>query len=405
MPRRSLPRISGLRRSRRNQATMLHEKENIVLFDRKSVFAAIAILATGALSLWNGISAHAAGLRLMPIGDSITAGVESSTGNGYRGPLWNALRNHGAVDLVGPNRDGSMFDPDHSGYSGSRIDGIAGLINGNLATYQPNIVTLHIGTNDMGQNYQVSTAPNRLASLIDQILAADPGVTILVAQLVCNGDATIQSRINAYNSQIPGIVQARVNAGKHVYTVSMSSLNTGDLSGTLHPNDSGYQKMANNWYAAIQQVVANGWVSNIDFAGVFEIQNQYSGQAVDVSGGSTSNGGIVVQYPYGGGRNQLWNFIPTSNSYYQIKNANSGLDLNVAGSSTTNGAKIVQWQFGTDGNDQWLPSRQSDGSYIFYNRRSGLVLDNPGGTTQATQLDQWGWNGGQSNQRFWVTGR
>ena len=273
-----------------------------------------------------------------------------------------------------------------------------------LENPRPNIVTLHIGSNDMGQNYQVSTAPDRLASMIDQIIAGSPGVTVLVAQLIPNSDSTVQSRINSYNSQIPGIVQARVNAGKHVYMVSMSSLNTGDLQDGLHPNDNGYQKMANAWDAAIQQVISKGWITNIDFAGTFSIQSVSSGQAVDVSGASTANSAPVVQWPYGGGRNQLWNFIPTSNGYYQIKNANSALNMNVAGAATGNGGLIVQWPYGGATNEQWMPVRNSDGSYVFYNRNSGLVLDNPGGNTQAKQFDQWGANGG-SNQRFSVIAR
>ncbi len=339
-------------------------------------------------------------LRLMPIGDSITSGYKSSTNNGYRGPLWSALINQGdALDMVGSIRDGVMFDPDHEGHSGYRIDQVASLLNGALSTYQPNLVTLHIGSNDMNQNYQVSTAPNRLTSMIDQILAAAPSATILVAQLICNSDAAVQSRINAYNSQIPGIVWARANAGKHVYMVSMSSLNTGDLEDGLHPNDTGYQKMANAWGAAIQQVIAKGWVSHINFAGTYEIQSVSSGQVLDVSAGSTANGATVVQWSYGGASNQLWNFIPTSNGYYQIRNAYSGLDLNVSGASKTNGAKIVQWQFGSQSNDQWRPVRQIDGSYVFYNRNSGLLLDNPGGTTQGVQFDQSGANSA-SNQRF-----
>jgi lysophospholipase L1-like esterase len=374
---------------------------------QKNAFS-FASVCLGSLMLLAGISsaAQSAGLRLMPIGDSITSGFQSTTNNGYRGPLWSELVNQGnAVDFVGSIRDGVMFDPDHEGHSGKRIDEVSALLNGALATNPPNIVTLHIGTNDMGQNYQVSTAPNRLASMIDQILADSPGVTVIVAQLICNTDANVQSPINAYNSQIPGIVQARVNAGKHVYMVSMSSLNTGDLKDSTHPNDGGYQKMADNWDAAIQHVISIGWVSNIDFAGKFEIQNVYSGQALDVNGGSTANGATVIQWPYGGGSNQLWNFIPTSNGYYQIKNAYSALDVNVAGASTTNGAKIVQWQFGSQGNDQWLPVRQNDGSYVFYNRNSGSLLDNPGGTIQGFQFDQWGANGGGSNQRFNVIGR
>ena len=359
----------------------------------------------GALLIGTSAPAHSATIRLMPIGDSITSGYKGTANNGYRAPLYNAQIGHGnATDFVGSIRDGNAFDPDHEGHSGYRIDQVASVLNGALSTYKPNVVTLHIGTNDMGQNYQVSTAPDRLASMIDQIISGSPGVTVLVAQLICNSDATVQSRINSYNSQIPGIVQARVNAGKHVYMVSMSSLNTGDLSDGLHPNDNGYQKMANAWDAAIQQVISMGWVTNIDFAGVYEIQSVSSGQALDVYGGSTANNAAVIQYPYGGGRNQKWNFIPTSNGYYQIKNANSALDLNVAGGLTSNGALIVQWQFGTGNNDQWMPVRQSDGSYVFFNRNSGLLLDNPGGTTQGRQFNQWGANGG-SNQRFNVIGR
>ena len=375
---------------------------------RKNIAASLVTALTGALLMLIGMTAHAqsAGLRLMPIGDSITAGYRSSTGNGYRGPLYPELINQGdALDFVGSQRSGVMFDPDNEGYYGDRIDQITGLINTELALYQPNIVLLHIGTNDLGQNYNVSTAPGRLASLIDQIIAADPNATVLVAQLICNSNAGVQSLINSYNSQIPGIVQARVNAGKHVYTVSMSSLNTGDLNDGLHPNDGGYQKMADNWDAAIQHVISLGWVAHIDFAGNFEIQNASSGLALDVSGGSTANSAPVVQWPYGGGSNQLWNFIPTSNGYYQIKNANSGLDMNVSDASTGAGALIVQWPFGTQGNDQWMPVRNADGSYTLYNRNSGLVLDDPGySTAQKTQCDQWGANGG-SNQRFNVIGR
>lgn len=379
----------------------------MVLFTRKNIAASFTTALAGAMLMLVGTPAHAqsAGLRLMPIGDSITAGYRSSTGNGYRGPLYTELINQGdALDFVGSQRSGVMFDPDNEGYFGDRIDQISGLISGELALYQPNVVLLHIGTNDLGQGYQVSTAPSRLASLIDQIIAADPGVTVLVAQLICNSTPSVQSLINSYNSQIPGIVQARVNAGKHVYTVSMSSLTTADLNDGLHPNDGGYQKMADAWDAGIQQVISAGWVANINFAGKFEIQSVSSGQALDVSGGSTANGAAILQWPYGGGSNQLWNFIPTSNGYYQIKNAYSALDVNVAGASTANGAAIVQWQFGSQGNDQWLPVRNSDGSYIFYNRNSGLLLDNPGGTTQGVQFDQWGANGG-INQRFNVIGR
>lgn len=357
------------------------------------VLAALAAFATPC-------SLQASTLRLMPIGDSITSGFQGTGNNGYRGPLYSSLVAQGhRTDFVGTLRDGTTFDTDHEGHSGDRIDQVAPVLNAALSTWKPNIVTLHIGSNDMGQNYQVSTAPNRLASMIDQILAGAPGVTIIVAQLTPNSDPAAQARINAYNSQMPGIVQARVNAGKKVHLINMNSLNNGDLKDGLHPNDNGYQKMANAWLGGIQQVIANGWVSDIPFAGVYQIQSVSSGQSLDVSGASTAGGAAVVQWPYGGARHQLWNFIPTSNGYYRIRSANSGLDLNVSGASTTNGGLIVQWTFGTGNNDQWLPTRNADGSYTIRNRHSGLLLDNPGGNTQGAQFNQWGANNGP-NQRF-----
>jgi len=375
------------------------------------------MVLAGALLMLIETPAHAqsAGLRVMPVGDSITAGyqnIATNNNNGYRGPLYSELISQGdALDFVGSQRHGVMFDPDNEGYYGKRIDEVAALTSGEFALYQPNVVLLHLGTNDLGQGYQVSTAPARLAAFIDQIIAADPNVTVLVAQLICNKDPNIQTLTASYNAQIPSIVQARANAGKHVSMVSMSALTTADLSDNIHPNDGGYQKMADAWDAGIKQVIAAGWITHIDFAGKFEIQSVSCGQVLDVSGGSTANGASIIQWPYGGGSNQLWNFIPTGNGYYQIKNANSALDLNVTGASTADGAAIVQWPFGPQGNDQWLPVRNADGSYVFYNRSSGLLLDSPGvttqnanGTTNVVQLDQRGASGGAS-QRFNVIGR
>ncbi len=360
-----------------------------------------------------GMSAHAqtTGLRLMPLGDSITDGYRSTTGNGYRGPLSDELIKQGdALDFVGGQRSGVMSDPDNEGHSGYRIDQIAALINEKLALYQPNVILLDIGTNDMGQNYQVSTAPARLASLIDQIIAADPTATLLVGQLICNSTPSVQTLINSYNSQISGIVQARANAGKHVSMVSMSALTTADLKDGLHPNDGGYQKMAEAWDAGLQQAIAAKRIAHIDFAGKFEIQSVSCNQVLD-SASSPKNGSPVVQQPYKEGTNQLWNFIPTSAGYYQIKNASSGLDLNVAAASTASGASVVQWSFGSERNDQWLPVRNADGSYAFHNRNSGLLLDSPGvttqnanGTTKPVQLDQWSANDG-TNQKFNVIQR
>ena len=359
-----------------------------------------------------GAAAHAqtahppsAGLRLMPLGDSITAGYRSTTGDGYRGPLWKKLTEQGnAVDFVGSQRGGAMLDSDNEGYYGAKIDEVAKLVPGELALYQPNVILLHLGSNDLNGNYEVATAPKRLAALIDQIIAADPKADLLVAQLICDSNADVQARIEAYNAQIPGIVEARAKAGKHIYLVSMSSVTPADLNDGLHPSDTGYQKMADTWDASIHKLIAAKAIPPISFAGSFEIQSAASGQAVAVSGGSTTNAAAVIQEPYSGAPSQLWNFIPTSGGYYQIKNMKSALDLNVAAVSKASGAAVVQWPFGTEGNDQWLPKRRAGGSYVFQNRNSGLLLDNSGGKTAQAPFSQAD-PSGKSSQTFKLLSR
>jgi hypothetical protein len=143
-----------------------------------------------------------------------------------------------------------------------------------------------------------------------------------------------------------------------------------------------------------------------DFSGTYEIENEASGLALTISGGSNSNGAGVVQEAYTSGPHEFWTFVPTSGGYYHIINNASGLALNVSGNNTQafqQGASIIQWTaqtIGGEDNDEWMPVLNSDGSYTFYNLNSEMVLDNPGGSTAAgTPYDQWVANGG-TNQNF-----
>ncbi|MFC7640537.1 hypothetical protein ACFQX6_05580 [Streptosporangium lutulentum] len=100
------------------------------------------------------------GVRVMPLGDSITDGFNIP--GGYRVNLWQRMVSGGhTVDFVGSGFNGpaGLGDHDHEGHSGWRIDQIDANIVGWLRNYTPRTVLLHIGTNDMGQNYDVAGAP------------------------------------------------------------------------------------------------------------------------------------------------------------------------------------------------------------------------------------------------------
>jgi lysophospholipase L1-like esterase len=191
--------------------------------------------------------------KIMPLGDSITDGLVVP--GGYRIKLWSSIQSLGAtIDFVGSQTNGpsELGDKNHEGHSGWRIDQIDNNINGWMDSYQPRIVLLHIGTNDIGQNYDIANAPSRLSTLIDKICARLPSDgKLYVAQLVpLNGQ---DQNIRNFNSQIPGIVQSKVNSGKPVYMVDMyNALTLSDLQDGVHPNRTGYDKMADVWFNAIR---------------------------------------------------------------------------------------------------------------------------------------------------------
>ncbi|MFE7626663.1 phosphatidylinositol-specific phospholipase C domain-containing protein [Streptomyces sp. NPDC057509] len=209
---------------------------------------------------WTAPSWQAPRIAVMPLGDSITLGVGSSTRTGYRPALAGGLAQHtGALEFVGSQTDADGVTH-HEGHSGWLIDQLQANIETWLAAAEPNLITLHIGTNDMNRDYQVATAPQRLGALIDQIHAASPDTVVVVASLVPATDAAVQARVDTYNKAIPGIVADRVQRGYKISWVSMDALTTGDLNDNLHPNNNGYTKMADAFLGGIATVADRGWI-------------------------------------------------------------------------------------------------------------------------------------------------
>jgi lysophospholipase L1-like esterase len=197
-------------------------------------------------------------LRILPLGDSITYGSLSSDGNGYRLDLQNLLSGN-TVQYIGSQHSGSMVDNANEGHPGAVISQIAQFANLSL-NQLPNVVLLMAGTNDMAIPSDPSTAPDRLGSLIDEIVAAVPDAAVLVAQLTPAMNQSTEASIVTFNAAIPGIVATRANA-KKVIIVDMSKyVTTSDLADDLHPNDQGYANMASAWYDGIQQAASNGWI-------------------------------------------------------------------------------------------------------------------------------------------------
>lgn len=109
--------------------------------------------------------------------------------------------------MVGSISTGSMADGQCECYQGAVINDIYAKAD-NAIPSQPNVVLVHVGTNDMNQNIDLPNAHLRLAALWDKLFAAIPGVTIIASTLLPTSSVSgAQARVDYYNSKIPGEVR------------------------------------------------------------------------------------------------------------------------------------------------------------------------------------------------------
>jgi lysophospholipase L1-like esterase len=203
-------------------------------------------------------------VRLMPLGDSITDG--HGVLGGYRTLLWQELvqTDHDNIDFVGSLSTGptTLGDKDNEGHSGWCIDGscygvsttdLVSGIDGWLATYKPDIILLHAGTNDLGSGDTGAVTATHLDTLLEKIFTDEPNAIVIVAQIISmNQGAAPPAEEAAYNADIPALITKYKAQGRKIEIVDMSGLLTstadyqaGDF---WHPSQQGYDKMANAWY-------------------------------------------------------------------------------------------------------------------------------------------------------------
>ncbi|GAA4949092.1 ricin-type beta-trefoil lectin domain protein [Actinoplanes utahensis] len=347
-----------------------------------------AALAAAGVVVQAGAAAAAesnGGTRVMPLGDSITEGTQVP--GGYRIGLWQRTATAGyRVDLVGSQFNGpaALGDHDHEGHPGWRIDQIDANVSGWLRSTTPRTVLLHIGTNDILQNFNVAGAPARMSTLLDRIATAAPSADVFVATIIPLANPGQAAAVRTFNAALPGIVRGK---GPRFHLVDMhAALTTADLIDGIHPTAGGYDKMAATWYAALRSV--GGSIGDPVTGTGTALVGAASGRCLDVPNGSTANGTQPIIWDCSGAANQRWTYdgqtmravgkcldSPTGavagskvqlwdcsgaanqrwafTSGSTIRNAQSGLCLDVSGAATANGAAVALWTCTAAANQRW----------------------------------------------------
>jgi len=188
----------------------------------------------------------------MPLGDSITYGEGIVSYGGYRNLLGALLQSDGYLfDFVGSQKSGedALSDADNEGHPGWRIRNLKDAIDseGWLETYQPDLILLHIGSNDLRYGNPVYAADN-LSALLDDILTRLPEVHIIIATIIRTRWGSDVKHLS-YNNAIPRIAASK---GTRVSVVDMQDvLSKHDFTTLYHPSPRGYDKMAHAWESAI----------------------------------------------------------------------------------------------------------------------------------------------------------
>jgi hypothetical protein len=176
-----------------------------------------------------------------------------------------------------------------------------------LIADQPDVILLHIGTNDITQDSYDANEVNSILNVIDAYeVGNNRHVTVVLALIInrrIDGSATKRTWTTQFNSDVNVIAANRIANGDDIIVVNMeSALDYNivvDMDDEVHPNDNGYIKMAGVWYGALA--------------------DYFSGFSVEISGfvfetdGNTPVQGVLIQTD----SNDI-NAVTDANGFYQL---------------------------------------------------------------------------------------
>jgi lysophospholipase L1-like esterase len=212
--------------------------------------------------------------RIMIVGDSISAGpgcykkylVEDLNANGYS-----------SFDFVGEYTDDCGGGVMHSAVScstaeqytqptftmpncfqGTSFAGMSALV----AEHQPDLVMLQLGVNDVWNARATDAILANFATLIEQARAQNPNVVIAVAQIQkirptsdANPDAVL-ARAEQLVMALPAWAEAQSQPASRVFVADLwTNSDTTQTNDGVHPDDTGAQRMGENWFNALKNVL------------------------------------------------------------------------------------------------------------------------------------------------------
>ena len=200
---------------------------------------------------------NAEAVRIMPMGDSITRGYPYDSG--YRKYLWYKLQEtEFNLDFVGTQNHGTFvnpsFDTNHEGHNSIKSYELEEITYSALEDTSPDIILLHIGSNDTSPTQGVnSSSIAGVSAILNEIDRYETNfnhpIRVMLASII--NRRSYHTTITQFNNNLRAMATTRIANGDKITLVNMETdagLNSSDFSDATHPNYSGYSKMANVWF-------------------------------------------------------------------------------------------------------------------------------------------------------------
>lgn len=214
-------------------------------------------------------------LRILALGDSITQGGKRDRKEfTYRLPLQMILhRENIPFDFIGSRSsglhedaewpvvaEGIPFDPDHEGYYGNTTADACRKAMEGYPYYNtpPDIVLVHLGTNDQKKGNYHETVGLPLKEIIHFFRKKNPAVVILLGHLNFNDSQAafeIREVVNALAKELD-TAQSPVRTVNHYENWNEDPKHLyPDTFDWAHPNSKGQEKMAIKWWESLRQFI------------------------------------------------------------------------------------------------------------------------------------------------------
>ncbi len=298
-------------------------------------------------------------LKIMPLGDSLTQGVNPDKAGayeiGYRKELSEKLTEYfGRVVFVGAKKTYTTYADElqlmrHSGYPGYVVEdiwgyaphyGISPFIDDVMEKYTPDTVLLMLGTNDCScmcagavteqvMEQEIARYKNFVVGIEEKL--GENGIVFCASPTPVNSNTVIN--INNFNSVIKNfglkaeaLAQELSNSGKKVAfnnAYSELSQNSNILSSDgVHINDKGYSVLAGKWYDVITSAYGADSIKK-EYKVTFEGEGYTvtsSDNAENIEPGNSYSFKISVKNGYEGTPEVVADGLAEVNGVYSFKN-------------------------------------------------------------------------------------